>query len=384
MKARSILAGALGASLIMVLACSATDEPTMESSNEDASGPEVAAASDAGGDAPLDVEDAGDAATDASSPCTAGGWCETSVPSGADGGVLSLVDVWAHDDADAWAIAATGEVVHWDGQAWSVVWNAGASLRAMWGASNGTIWAVGAAGTLIRHTPGSAIADWQTIDSGLSSDLKAVCVSTVESPATESLWTTALVSGNATIYHWRGETDSAGRPQWTTTAAGTGTDVNALWCSDKLVWAAGISQSFPRNPLIMRYDGSKWINPTKLPATGVSDLTLRSIWAANASELWVSTSPLVFRGSGCCDGETEWSSFSVQSGPLPMDIWGTSASDVWVVGKHGRIYHWDGTELRISITSRDGVVLPKVLRAVSGTSNDVWVVGDDVALHRQN
>ena len=49
----------------------------------------------------------------------------------------------------------------------------------------------------------------------------------------------------------------------------------------------------------------------------------------------------------------------------------------------GRIHHWNGSTLAITATTNTWDVLANNLRAVSGSGpDDVWVVGDNIALHR--
>lgn len=58
-------------------------------------------------------------------------------------------------------------------------------------------------------------------------------------------------------------------------------------------------------------------------------------------------------------------------------VWGTSRSNIWAVGFHGTILHYDGTSWAEVASGTD-----RNLAAVWGSSaSDVWAVGDQVILH---
>jgi hypothetical protein len=53
-------------------------------------------------------------------------------------------------------------------------------------------------------------------------------------------------------------------------------------------------------------------------------------------------------------------------------VWGSGATDVWVVGYEGQIFHWDGT-----VWSPVPSGSPAALNSVWGSGSlNVWVVGD--------
>ncbi len=63
--------------------------------------------------------------------------------------------------------------------------------------------------------------------------------------------------------------------------------------------------------------------------------------------------------------------------PLLRSIWGASDDDVWVVGKGGALYHFDGTSFEAFDSGTRGE-----LWDVWGTSHDdAWAVGDSMLLH---
>jgi hypothetical protein len=99
------------------------------------------------------------------------------------------------------------------------------------------------------------------------------------------------------------------------------------------------------------------------------------VWGSETGDIFVSFSDL--EGGGALyryRGET-WESTSVAE---PMKrVWGRSNSDVFAVGDSGAIYHYDGTQWS---KTADGIT-DKPLRYVIGDSDNVYALGDNVALH---
>src|SRR6185503_15464031 len=59
-----------------------------------------------------------------------------------------------------------------------------------------------------------------------------------------------------------------------------------------------------------------------------------------------------------------------------LKVWGSAADDVYLVGQHGALVHWDGKAWSRIDVSAQGVTVNDSLFTVAGISkNDVWVVG---------
>lgn len=318
----------------------------------------------------------------ASSACTEGGWCRTAVPRGRDGGVLSLADVWDHGGGDVWTIAEEGLVLHWEKSEWSVAFDAGVTLTQLWGTEGGGLWVAGKNGTLLHHPPGTAPSTWEVVSIGTTDDLMAVCEGTAQSPASRNVWVFSSVGTTSTVFHWDGATGSDGKPTWVASAIAFA-QARTMRCVDHRVWLGGRSIS-PYETLIRANDGAGWKTPMAPPAAN-QDRVVYSLWVAGESDLWLSSETALFHGTAGDSGVPVWASYPIDQayGAPPMKFWGSSASDLWVAGRHGRIYHWDGNEMQISRTSWNGVILDSRLRGISGSADDVWVVGDNVALHRK-
>lgn len=329
-----------------------------------------------------DVIDAS-APDDASSACTEGGWCRTAVPRGRDGGVLSLADVWDHGGGDVWTIAEEGLVLHWDKSEWSVVFDAGVTLTQLWGTQGGGLWIAGKNGTLLYHAPGTAPSSWEVVSIGTTDDVMSVCEGTAQSPASRNVWVASSVGTTSTVLHWDGATGSDGKPIWVSSAI-TFAQARTMRCVDHRVWLGGRS-IVPFESLIRVNDGTGWKSPIVSPASD-QDKVVYSLWIAGESDLWLSSETALFHRTAGDSGVPVWASYPIDQayGAPPMKFWGSSASDLWAAGRHGRIYHWDGNDVQISRTSRNGAILDSRLRGISGSADDVWVVGDNVALHRKH
>ncbi len=68
-------------------------------------------------------------------------------------------------------------------------------------------------------------------------------------------------------------------------------------------------------------------------------------------------------------------------------VWGASPNEVWIAGAFGRLHHWDGTSWAMALTSITTIPDTEHLYGIWGRGavdpDDVWVVGDGIALHKQ-
>ncbi len=100
---------------------------------------------------------------------------------------------------------------------------------------------------------------------------------------------------------------------------------------------------------------------------------LTAIWGSSATDVYVVGAFGVihhFDGVG-------WTEISTEGGDYLADVWGTSSTDVFAVGSHGTILHYDGAEWSQmeSGTSED-------MAGVWGTnSQDVFAVGGNTVFH---
>lgn len=72
-------------------------------------------------------------------------------------------------------------------------------------------------------------------------------------------------------------------------------------------------------------------------------------------------------------GPAAWSVFSVLDTIMPRDIWGSSATDVWIVGRFGALLHWTGGPNWDTATPPD--TSADLVSVWGSASDEVWAVG---------
>lgn len=122
---------------------------------------------------------------------------------------------------------------------------------------------------------------------------------------------------------------------WTTLDPGADdSDLYGVWgSSPSNVWAVG-------NEVLWHWNGSTWTQRwSELPDTLAS---YSEIYVAPGGDVFLAASDLAhYDGS-----QWEASPIKSQYGVSVYDIWGSSASDVWMTGYPG-VFHYDGTEVRL-------------------------------------
>lgn len=227
-----------------------------------------------------------------------------------------LRGVWVSPSAKVWSVGAGGTILHFDGHTWSLSAHVPlVSFYGVWGSSDRDIWAVGTEGA-IYHYDGRA---WMPIPSGVSATLR-------------SIW--------------------------------------GFSASD--IWVVG------SNGIALHYDGVTW-NSVSVGTTH----TLRAVWGAIPSDLWIGGDyATLLHGDGehfeqlasQDHPEIEWSYYS--------GFWGSSPDDVWIIGGQwqvGSVQHWNGNRMGgADRTSHTTLVAHP--RAIWGSSaSDVIVVGERIS-----
>jgi hypothetical protein len=214
-------------------------------------------------------------------------------------------------------------ILHYNGTSWSIAPSPVLTyFSAVWGSSPSDVWAVGVSGVII-HYDGTS---WSSVSSGTTADLAGIW-----GTSASDVWAV----GYHTILHYDGTSWSSAMSVSEAVATVGGTSPSDVWAVSSGVFR--------------HYDGSHW-------TTFSSGLTANeapvSIWGSSASNIWVVTGT---SGAPCCGrilhyNGTAWSVVPTDKQP-PLDgtpnlnaIWGSSATDVWVVGTFGTILH--GTPAR--------------------------------------
>jgi hypothetical protein len=141
--------------------------------------------------------------------------------------------------SDVWAVepGPPGQIVHWDGAAWSIKFVGSGTFQplATWGSGPDDVWVVGASGTTDHFVTG-----------------------------------TGYVAGPASnLVHWDGK-------DWSLIPSGTTAKLSAIWGSGPGdVWAVGDGGT------IVRWNGQAW-SPV---ASGTTDALL-GIWGSGPDDVW--------------------------------------------------------------------------------------------------
>jgi hypothetical protein len=159
------------------------------------------------------------------------------------------------------------------------------------------------------------------------------------------------------VLHWNGST-------WTIAWRGDDGDRDSLasiWgIPSGGVWAAGI-RGDGDHALVVQWNGSTW-SETGLPTDRAVQL-----WGSGATDLWLvggDQPPLHWDGAA-------WSPVGEARADI-WSVWGSASNDVWFLGDFGGAVHWNGSEWSHRLA-------PKAhglgTAAWGSGPNDVWVVG---------
>jgi hypothetical protein len=184
-----------------------------------------------------------------------------------------------------------------------------------------------------------------------------------------------------TILHYDGTS-------WSAMASGTSAVLLGVWGSSSTnvfaVGAGGGGVSVPPNvKVILHYDGTSWSAMTVPPGPG----TFGGLWGSSATDVFAvgtKCSQDVCSGTIAHFDGNSWSTMSDPDDLIadnnPSAVWGTGPKDVFAVGLHSTVLHYDGVTWRIVKTGNS-----YALKAVWGSSGaDVFAVrsinvGDQVS-----
>ena len=277
---------------LCVFACS---DGTVETTDDDADAADRPAL-DGGHDASRSEEDAGvvDASPDAANevdaaparPCTDEGWCHIPVP-----GRQTLNAVWGDGQGTAWAASLEGQILRWDGAAWTrsyylPVSSGAPALHSIWGSGPDDVWFVGQR-PFAAHTNGvkgpDGLPKWTEFDTQSLAPLSAVWGS-----GPGDVW---AVGDYGTIRHF-----TAGASRWAVVESPTMENLRGLWgAAANDIWAVG------ENGTILHYDGTAWRTSTGAFPPGKKP-HLFSVWGSGPSDVWAVASGVVLHFSGSKSG----------------------------------------------------------------------------------
>lgn len=237
----------------------------------------------------------------------------------------TLHDVWGSSAGNVWGVGDKGELVRWDGTAWTLHRYDGTSvsarglgdfdtparsyaLQGVWGSSSGNVFAVGDSGVVLRYNGTT----WTRMTT----------------PTTAQL-TDVWGSGPSDVY--------------ATTAAGQ----------------------------LIRFNGSAWSVVPAVQAPGA----LRSVWGTGSGNVYaVGDGGIVYRYSG-----GSWQRIRLPTRSALYAVWGTGSSNVFVGGADGALYRWSGSAW-VPEKALNGASL---IRGFWGTGSDVFAAGNGGLIARR-
>ncbi|MBK6462831.1 MAG: hypothetical protein IPF92_17765 [Myxococcales bacterium] len=361
-------------------------------------------------DAGPDVADAGpETGCDAADPrctvreatCDEVDWCRT--PTVANP-LHAFTAVWGSSKNDVWAVGSGGTIAHFDGTNWALT-ESGVrnTFFAVWGSGPNDVWAVSDS-QVILHCSGfrGPQTTWEAVPTPLpvasSAYIDAIWGS---SPTdiriggrafdTKDPFTGRNTSGDRFISYpnpdggpeaglaWAPQTGSPYiRGIW-------GSSANDVWMvADNSVYVPherGLTlHGTPTDGGPPETDAGYPLDPlTWTRVDSQSNVTLEGVWGSSASDVWAVGRLGTIRHITPADDR--WQRVESPSQEDLHWVWGAGPSDVWAVGNGGTILHFDGRSFTKSTAQLPLGAKPS-LRGIWGSSpNDVWIVGEGIVLH---
>lgn len=371
---------------LVIAACAENDEDPVEAPDAGFDAPVIEAQADT--NAP-DAPDVVDAVT---RTCSDQGFCHTSLPPD-----KTLRDVWG-DGTTVWAVTEEGDVLRWDGTAWTIHARELGALFAIWGSGPTDLWIGGANG--VFH--------------GTGASAQAIVFQPVATPgddtiAIKSIWG----AGPNDLWAVGGATDEFGTSRGKVLRYRATGDAGPAWSVDALssrplafsrvfggasgVWVGGddgseVSQTggvFRRAPTASAFtkvnidafipeEGDAAV-PTAFTAGGL--IAGGSVMVIGRTP---SATPGYWRGDPVDGGAFKWSYGPRDLNDLPIrGVWGASVDAGWITGDYGRLRRLEGTKWQQAAIMVAQFPVIEPLYAMWGVSaDDFWVVGRHTALHR--
>lgn len=275
-----------------------------------------------------------------------GSWSAMSIPATAQ-----LHGIWGSSPTQIFAVGAAGSLLKFDGSSWTSL-TIGVSDKTLWdawGSSPSDVYA--ASGQLVHYDGGS----WSA--GSAPTNLFGVWGS---SPSD------VYFSGDrGTLFHYDGKS------MWTPIVTGTSSPLFSIWGSSPTnIFIVGL------NGTALHFDGQS-VTPINLPnvtveSNGASE-ALGAVWGSSANDVWI--------GGGFTAGDvwhfdgTSWTKSTLWTSPGSTGqgvngIWGTSSSDIWAVGESSA-FHFDGA----TWTSVPLPMTATLLRVWGSGSLDVFATG---------
>jgi hypothetical protein len=270
-----------------------------------------------------------------------------------------LDDVWGSGADDVFAVGASGQIWHFDGQGWTRMRTGGdAALTGVWGFGADDVLAIGHDSTLLRFRGwsmeelpypdreigsvwGASAHALYAVARGVVTGADAAAVLRYDGAA----WIPLAMSSEpmvATLHDlWGGLADGG------LIVVGASTD------------GAGIA---------MRCSQTACAPPDRLPGV----MALHAVWGAETGEVFAVGARDGDRGAVAVYRDGFWAAEGFVEVRALRAVWGRSADDVYAVGDDGSVLHHDGSDWRVVAT---GLPEDEDLLGVWGSDRVVYVVG---------
>ena len=305
-------------------------------------------------------------------------------------------------------MSAAGHVLRWDGATWKVETIAPAGLQSVWGSSATHLWVAGDDGLVLHGTVTPEKVTFEPVNSDTSQTITRIW-----GRSATDVW---AISDR--VYHLEAEGNDP--PRFVQVDVPNAYDdpnayvqYSSVWGNATGVWVGGERTTFciPRTAATelsfrREVDGLQCMGACRA-AHSVRDHGHsghdheRRARAGRSQELWRqrpgganckpsgrSRTDLARRRGIVSDGPYAWTQELAETYGAPEGLWANASNDIWLVGAAGVVRHYDGTKwelARTALTPR----LPLLndlhsVHAVTSSSGeqDIWIVGDNVALHR--
>jgi hypothetical protein len=217
------------------------------------------------------------------------------------------------------------------------------NLRAVWGTSGGSIYAVGDGGTIVHYTGNDT---WSANEAPMFTD---------------PLFGISGGGGRVVVAGSNGSVLINSGSGWNPTNTGTMTDFRDVWQDANEIFAIGS---------VGTYDSITTAGPAPMqwPTSGAS---LTGVWGSSSDLYFVGGNLVLHR-------KTSISETSVSNAGTFQGVWGADPSNIYAVGLSGKIYHSMGFD---DWNSQDVSGDTRDFNGVGGTGpGDVWVVGSGGAV----
>lgn len=148
-----------------------------------------------------------------------------------------------------------------------------------------------------------------------------------------------VVGNEGTLLHYDGT-------EWSVMTSPTDQDLWGVWgAAPNDLWAVGgTARSSTGTPTLLHYDGAAWSTVTPPALTPSNVKAFFKVWGSSASDVYVvGDVGVVIHYDG-----TSWEELLVGAEDDLVAVWGTGPDDVVAVGgrSNGIVSHWNGTEWR--------------------------------------